>query len=89
VPVCGFCVLGCWASASDAVKTIGDTAILNAASPKSEKALRREIVSVSYCSVASKPPYLIVAITVLNTRSTSTCRSAFHFLLFGGLAFKR
>ena len=50
MPVWGF-VLGCWASASDTVRTGGARAKLKAARPKTEKALRREIISVSFFSV--------------------------------------
>jgi hypothetical protein len=46
-------VLGCWASASDTVRTAGDIAKPNAARPKKENALRREIISVSFVSVIS------------------------------------
>jgi hypothetical protein len=50
VPVWGV-VLGCCASASDSGRTVGERAKLNAASPKIEKALRREIIPVSLFSV--------------------------------------
>jgi hypothetical protein len=59
VPVCGFCpvvVLGCCASASDTVSTVGEIATLSAASPKIEKALRREITPVSVFSVTFNLP---------------------------------
>jgi len=56
VPVWGVCVLGCWASASDTVSTVGDIAMLSAASPKIEKALRRDIISVSLFSVTFNLP---------------------------------
>jgi hypothetical protein len=36
-----------WASAFDTVSTVAGTAKLNVASPKREKALRREIISAS------------------------------------------
>jgi hypothetical protein len=57
VPVWG-AVLGCWASASDSGRTVGDRAKLNAASPKMEKALRREIISVSFFSVTFNLPII-------------------------------
>lgn len=61
VLVLGVCVvLGCWASASDTVSTVADIAMLSAPSPKIEKALRREIISVSLFSVTFKPLYVIV-----------------------------
>ena len=84
MPVCGFCVLGCWASASDTVRTVGDTAKLNAASPKNEKALRREIISISFCSVTSDPPYLIVAIRVVNAVRPQLVTAPFHSVLSVG-----
>jgi hypothetical protein len=87
VPACGFCVLG-WASASDTVRTVGDTAKLNAASPTSEKTLRREIISVFFCSVTSNPPYLIVATRVVNAVRPHLT-APFHSLLKCGLALKR
>jgi hypothetical protein len=49
-------VLGCWASASDTVSTVGDIAMPSAASPKIEKALRREIISISVVSVTFNLP---------------------------------
>jgi hypothetical protein len=59
VPVWGVCavvVLGCWASASDSIRTVGDMAKLNAASPKMEKTFRREMISVSLFSVTINLP---------------------------------
>jgi len=65
VPVLGavpvpLAVLGCWASASDTVRTVGAMAMLSAASPRIEKVRRREITSVSVFSVTFNLPILIV-----------------------------
>ena len=65
-------VLGCWASASDTVRTVGAMAKLNAASPRIEKALRREITFASVFSVMSSilcvsPPPRWVKLEYMNT----------------------
>jgi hypothetical protein len=44
------------ASASDVTKNVGDTAKLNAANPRMEKALRRDMISVSLFSIMFNLP---------------------------------
>jgi hypothetical protein len=71
VPVWGVCGVGvvvAWASASsDVINSVGAAAKLNAASPRKEKAFRRESISVSLFSLTLDLPILIVAITVVWT----------------------
>jgi hypothetical protein len=59
VPVWGVCpvgVVGCWASASDSIRTVDAVAKPNAANPRMEKALRREMISVSFFLVTINLP---------------------------------
>jgi hypothetical protein len=61
VPVWGVCVVvvllcASAASASDVTNSVGDTAKLNAANPRMEKALRRDMISVSLFSIMFNLP---------------------------------
>jgi hypothetical protein len=49
-------VLGAWASALDTVSTVDGTTKANVASPRMEKSLRRERISVSLFSLLSRSP---------------------------------
>jgi hypothetical protein len=51
------------AAASDTSSTEAGTAKLNVASPRIDKAFRREIISVSLFSITTNLPSLLVAIT--------------------------
>ena len=66
--------LSCWSAVAEPQHLM--ILVLSVLRPNSarpvpnEKALRREIISFSFCSVTSNPPYLIVAIAVAEaTRS--------------------